>query len=160
MTSTETPAPAHRRIASRDDAERLVAELLAAMEGLLEVLDTETRLVRQGRLAAAGALGHEKRDRAAVYTGLALSARAAIEDIGRYAPRAAEDMKRRHELFKAEAQINLAVLSTARQVAEDLVRSVAEEVGTRQAPVGYGRAGAMEPPARSTARGIAVDTAL
>lgn len=145
---------------SRDAAERLAADLTRAMDGLLEILETETRLVRAGRLTAAGALGAEKRERAAYYTELALAARDVLDEMGRLAPKATDALKRRHELFKADAHINLAVLATAREVAEDLVRSVAEDVGGRRAPAGYGRAGAPESALKTSARGIAVDRAM
>ena len=140
------------QITSAERAARLIADLGVAMDGLIEVLDEETRLVREGKLRLARDLADLKNDRAAIYTRLMLLARDEVGALARFLPEQTEMLKRRHELFRAEVQINLAVLATARDVAEDLIRQVANDAGG-QAPAGYGQGGLAQ--AVGSARGIA-----
>jgi hypothetical protein len=127
------------QITSRDAAVALVADLAAAMDDLLSVLADETALVRAGRLREARDLTEAKNDRAAAYTRLMLVARDEVDTLARYLPQETDALKRRHELFRAEVQINLAVIATARDVAEDLIRQVANDVAAPGA--GYGASG-------------------
>jgi hypothetical protein len=138
MTPASEAAKAPQ-IKTREAAEELVSDLVTAMDDLLGVLAEETALVRAGQLRAARELTDSKNDRAAAYTRLMLVARDEVDALARFLPDETEALKRRHELFRAEVQINLAVIATARDVAEDLIRQVATEVA---APVaGYGSTG-------------------
>lgn len=139
MMPIERPAR-EAQITSPDRARRLIDDLGHAMDGLLEVLKEETDLVRAGRLRQARELAQLKNDRAAVYTRLMLLARDEVEALGRFMPGETEALKHRHEFFRAEVQINLAVLATARDVAEDLVRQAANDAGGASAS-GYGQTG-------------------
>lgn len=151
-------AVAAPQIRTRAEAERLLTDLVAAMDDLLAILAEETALVRAGRLAEARDLAELKGDRAATYTRLMLVARDEVAALSRVLPEETEALKRRHELFRAEVQINLAVLATARDVAEDLMRSVANDVGATAAPAGYGQAG--RPAATAGMRGFVRDRTL
>jgi hypothetical protein len=124
-TARKAPEP---RITSREAAEGLMHDLATAMDDLLGVLAEETALVRAGRLRQARDLTDTKNDRAAAYTRLMLVARDEVAALARFLPDETEALKRRHELFRAEVQINLAVIATARDVAEDLIRQVANDV--------------------------------
>jgi hypothetical protein len=134
--------PMHRpseapQITSREQAVQLIADLGVAMDDLLAVLAEETALVRDGHLRRARDLSDIKSDLAAVYTRLMLLARDEVATLSYFLPRETEDLKRRHELFRAEVQINLAVLETAREVAEDMVRGVANDTEGETTPA-YG----------------------
>ncbi|WP_181707488.1 flagellar protein FlgN [Chthonobacter rhizosphaerae] len=156
MTSVQGAAR-ETRIATREAAEALIAELNVAMDEVLALLGEETALVKAGKLKAATALAERKNEKAAEYTRMMILARDEVAALGRLAPRSTEMLRRRHEVFRAEVQINLAVLATARDVAEDLLRSVATEVGTMDRPATYGRAGRPGDVVDTTMRGIAVD---
>jgi hypothetical protein len=69
-------------------------------------------------------------------------------------------MRRRHEEFAALLKINLAVLATAREVAEDIVRGVSEAVGRAAGPRTYGPTSGVRHPTATGARGIAIDRSL
>lgn len=146
---------AEPRIASAAEAKALVEGLHAAMEELLTLLVEETRLVKAGKLKEAAALSAAKDERAADYTRLMLVARDEVETLQRFDPVGTEKLRRRHELFRAEVQINLAVLATARDVAEEMMRAVATEVGSSQAPSTYGQSGRQD--REHSLRGFAVD---
>lgn len=160
MTMLQSPAPARpAQITSPEIAARLIDALDAAMEGLLALLQRETVLVKAGKLRAASELAAEKEEKATLYTRLMLVARDEVQALARFEPARVETLRRRHELFRAEVQINLAVLATAREVAEDLLRSVATEVSTGTAVPVYGQRGAPTTPALA-ARGIAVNRSM
>lgn len=159
MTTLQSPATTRpAQITTPELAGKLIAAVEAAMDGLLDVLQRETDLVKRGKLRAAGELAAEKEEKATLYTRLMLVARDEVQTLARHEPARVEALRRRHELFRAEVQINLAVLATAREVAEDLLRSVATEVSTGTAVPVYGRPGAA--PAPTAARGIAINRSL
>lgn len=153
--SSHRTSGAEAKIVSQAEAQTMVAELHAAMDDLLELLAEETRLVKAGKLKDAAALAVRKEERAADYTRLMLVARDEVEILQRFDPVGTEKLRRRHELFRAEVQINLAVLATARDVAEDMMRAVAAEAGATEAPSTYGRLG--EQSREPTLRGFAID---
>ncbi|ODN69333.1 hypothetical protein [Methylobrevis pamukkalensis] len=68
-------------------------------------------------------------------------------------------MRKRHHLMKANLQVNLAVLDTAHQIAETLMRQTAQEVERTRTPQIYGAPHARPQPTAS-ARGIALDRSL
>ena len=160
MTTQAATQSRPAQVTSPEIADKLLKALDAAMEDLLGLLEKETALVRAGKLKAAAELAAEKEDKASYYTRLMLVARDEVKTLAGYFPDAVAALKRRHELFRAEVQINLAVLATAREVAEDLMRTVATEVGAARAPGTYGQRGALAAPAAVAARGIAVNRNL
>jgi hypothetical protein len=151
--------PLHRPpvVTSRDIAVKLVAKLDESMGELLSLLQEETALVKKGRLKAASELTETKDDKATLYTRLMLAARDEIDALKKFAPAETAALIQRHELFRAEVQINLAVLGTAKDVAEDIFRTVAQEVGRSETASTYGRPGPARRPAETSARGIAVN---
>lgn len=148
------------QVTSPEIAAKLIGALEKAMEDLLGLLEKETVLVKQGKLRQAAELAGEKEEKATFYTRLMLLARDEMKTLAGYDPAGIERLKRRHELFRAEVQINLAVLATAQEVAEDLLRSVANEVGAQETPRTYGARGALPAPTAAAARGIAVNRSL
>lgn len=159
MTSRSRPNRPPQ-ITSADAVTGLVEDIGRAMDDLLAVLTREADLVKAGRLAAATALAREKEEKATAYTRLMMIARDEVQTLAAFDPVAVETLKRRHDLFRAEVQINLAVLATARDVAEDLLRGVASEVGTPDEAGTYGPKGVPAPAMRASARGMAIDRNL
>jgi hypothetical protein len=149
-----------RLVTGPEIAAKLVEKLGNAMEDLLLLLREETALVKSGKLRQAGELAMDKEEKAALYTRLMLAARDEIDTLKAYVPDETAALLKRHELFRSEVQINLAVLDTARDVAEDILRSVATEVGRSETAAVYGRGG-VPPAARvASARGVAINRSL
>ena len=144
-------------VTSPEIAEKLIAKLDSSMSELLELLREETALVKSGHLKAAAELTAAKDEKATLYTRLMLVARDEIAALKAFAPDATAALVKRHELFRSEVQINLAVLDTARDVAEGLMRTVAIEVGRATLPQTYGRPGVRPNPTASSAQGIAIN---
>ena len=147
-------------VTSHEIAAKLVDKLGTAMENLLTLLKQETELVKAGKLRLAGELAMEKEEKAALYTRLMLVARDEIDALKAFVPTETAALLKRHELFRSEVQINLAVLDTARDVAEDILRTVATEVGRSAAPNVYGRGGRAMDDHVMSARGVAINRSL
>jgi hypothetical protein len=128
----------------RNEAETICVEVEEAMDLLLKVIQDETSLVRAGQLVAAGELDAPKKEAARRYVAAVDKVKTAAPMLERMAPHAIDRLKRRNENFRSVLQLNLAALAAAREVSENLIRSVAEAVDVAPKPVGYGRAGVME----------------
>ncbi|WP_349357551.1 flagellar protein FlgN [Stappia sp.] len=146
-------------IADQAAAEAVCNRLAETMAELLKIIEAETELVRAGKLEEAGLLQPEKANLVSVYMRGMTFVRDQTVSLGNLAPASVEDLKRRHAEFQPVLRINLAVLATAREVADNLMRKVAEGAGSRRAPTTYGPGGSA-PRAPTPADGIAVNRAL
>jgi hypothetical protein len=160
MPAQEPRALSARSIANRADAETLCAEIGGILDRLVPVIAEETRLVRAAQVRAATDLHDTKAELSRQYALALETLRGNAAIIGRYAPVLVEQLRRRHDQFRSELQVNMAVLATARSVSETLVRGVAEEVANRNSARTYGAAGALSGTARTAARPIAVSRSL
>jgi hypothetical protein len=143
----------------RNESESICMEVEEAMDILLKVIQDETALVRSGMLVAAGELDARKKEAARRYVAAVDRVRTAAPMLERMAPHAIDRLKRRNENFRSVLQLNLAALAAAREVSENLIRSVAEAVDVSPKSVGYGRAGVVE--SKSTGpNAIALDRSL
>lgn len=141
-------------------AESLLAELEVTMEGLIAIIEEETRLVRAGALVQASEIEPQKSELAAAYVRIRRRIKANAVALARHAPEAVDAMRGRHAVFADLLKMNLAVLATAREVAEDIVRNVSQAVGQQAGPRTYGPTSMQRPAAATGARGIAVDRSL
>src|ERR1700724_238036 len=108
------PAPAHAAapIASAAEGALLIVRLAEAMASLLAVLEEETQLVRDGRISEVARIEPKKSELARRYVADAGTGRRNALYLARETPREFEDLRRRHDEFRAVLQINLAVLAT------------------------------------------------
>ncbi|MBT9290603.1 flagellar protein FlgN [Prosthecodimorpha staleyi] len=141
-------------------AESILAELSDTMEGLIGAIEEETRLVRAGALIKASEIEPEKSRLAAAYVRIRGRVKTNSVALARHAPAAVEALRRRHGEFADLLKTNLAVLATAREVAEDILRNVSESVGRQAGPRTYGPGSTVRPAAQVGARGIALDRSL
>jgi hypothetical protein len=145
----EQQAPA-ARILGRDDAERLVAGVLATMADLEKVLANETAHVRVGRIRDGLAEEARKSELASAYMRGLEAVKANAIALARFAPEALARLKAAHGAFGRVVETNQTVLATARAVSENLVKGVADEMNRLSRPQGYGPAGSHAPgPQRS-----------
>jgi len=149
------------RPTSQSEAENFCAALSGSMEALLSVIEMETDLVRAGKLREAGELQADKARLIHEYTRGMLTAKEHAVALGNLAPAATQNLRRQHGEFQPVLRINLAVLSTARDVANSIVSTVAKVAGAKNAsaPTTYGSNGSA-PAGPQSARGIAVNQSL
>ncbi len=149
------------RPTSQQEAENFCSALSSTMEALLSVIEMETELVRNGKLTQAGDLQPDKARLIHEYTRGMITAKDHAVALGNLAPAATLALRRQHGEFQPVLRINLAVLSTARDVAGSIVNTVARVAGAKNAnaPTTYGRNGSA-PQGPQSARGIAVNQSL
>ena len=138
----------------------VIAELSAAMDAIVRLLEQETELVRAGRLADAAKLQAEKTELANLYYAGASHIRSIVPALSSTQPQALADMKRKHEKFRALLQVNLTVLATAHAVSEGIMRGVSDELARKSAPSTYGATGRTNAPGPSALQPLAVSRVL
>ena len=138
---SESVTEPDRVVASKADADRLLAELSETMDGMVSLLEAETKLVRASKLREAARLQPEKAKLARRYLDGIAALKANAGYLKDTIPERVERLRQRHETFREKLQANLATLSTAKAVSDDLVRNVAVEFGARDAPDVYGADG-------------------
>ncbi len=146
----QKPAAA-ARIMGRDDAERLIAGVLATMGDLEKVLANETAQVRVGRIRDGLAEEARKSELASAYMRGLESVKANAIALARLAPEALDKLKTAHAAFGRAVETNQTVLATARAVSESLIKGVAEEMNRLSRPQGYGPAGPHAPRPQNSA---------
>jgi hypothetical protein len=160
MPPPPSPAPAAAPIASAVEGARLIARLAEAMTGLLAVLDEETQLVRAGRISEVARIEAKKSELARRYVAEAGAVRTNALYLARETPREFDDLRGRHDQFRAVLQINLAVLATAHAVSEGIIRGAAGELARKAAPQTYGMSGRTTAPGAKTCPPVAVSRKL
>jgi hypothetical protein len=126
------------RVHNAGEAERLVSALLATMAALEKLLDEETGLMREGRIADALGSERAKNELTGTYLRQLETLKANAIALARFAPGALESLKASHKRFAGVIETNQAVLATARAVSEGLIRSLSEEVDAKTRPFTYG----------------------
>lgn len=144
-------------ITGTEDAVGLCEVIERAMDSLIDTLEQETSLIRGGKVMEASELQLKKAGLSDIYVKAILYARKQSAELKRFAPAATNQLQRRHEEFKALLRINMAVLMTAKEVSEDLVKNVSKTVGKGERPSTYGRPGTVTPPITNPVPGIAYD---
>ncbi len=134
---------------TRDEAGQMVDRIVETVERLTSVMQRETELIRAAKLKEATQLVEDKATLAGVYQRELEAVRAAASVIGRLVPDRADVLRMRLAGLQETLSVNLAVVGTARAVAEDMMRTVADEVSKRERPQVYGQHGTVAQAPRS-----------
>lgn len=134
------PAVSRPPLTVAEAAERL-ERLADTVTRLTGVIVEETRLLRAGSYDAAGALERTKGELSGRYMLDIDSVAASAQAVSAQPADKLAAIESLHVTFREALDENLAVLGTARSVAESLLRGVSEELGARQAPKTYGAQG-------------------
>ncbi len=141
LRQSPRPVEARLRITTREEAERLVASALAALDALQPLVERETTLLRLGKVRTALGDSLAKNEAAQTYTRLLERLKANAIALGRFAPENLAELRSRHEGFSEALQLNMAVIATARTVSEGILRELAHQLGGNAAPKTYHRGG-------------------
>jgi hypothetical protein len=150
------PAP----IANVGEAERAIANLNTIMDRLVETVEQETAQVRAGKVSRAVEQDELKVELARVYAAESARIKAAKDLIGPALPEQLEQLRKRHDAFRALLQTNLMVLATAHAVSEGIIRGVSGELARKQAPSTYGASGRANAPSSKTSQPLAISRSL
>jgi hypothetical protein len=139
-----------RPVASPAEAEALLKHLIDVMDALLGTVEEETELVRAGKLTEASKLEPTKAELSRMYVADTSRIKASQGYLARTTPEMVDDLRKRHDEFRALLQMNLTVLATAHAVSESIMRSVSNELSRKATPQAYGATGkATAPPVSS-----------
>ena len=155
-STTITPAP----VATAAEAQALAQHYVEVMDNLIGVIQQETDLVRDGKLALSAKLAEPKGDLARLYIADTLRLRANQARMAALVPETFAALKQRHDSFRALLQINLTVLATAHAVSEGIVRGVSGEMIRKSSPQTYGATGRANAPDPRAAQPLAVSRML
>lgn len=156
IVASDTPSPPDGIVAGP----ALVAELNDVMDRMLALVESETGLVREGRLVEASELAQEKSDLARQYVAGASRLKSDPSIVAALGAQEREALRSRHDLFQALLQINLTVLATAHAVAEGMMRGVHDELARKAAPQTYGASGRTVAPPPSAAQPLTLSKVL
>lgn len=146
-TPVSTRPEPMRPVASPAEAEALIKHLLDVMDALLGIVEEETELVRAGKLYEVAQLEPAKAELSRMYIADMTRIKASQDYLSRTTPTIVDDLRRRHDEFRALLQINLTVLATAHAVSESIMRGVSDKPTRKATPQGYGATGrATAPP--------------
>jgi len=107
------------------------------MSTLLGVIESETELVRAGKIREAMAFEPKKTELSRRYVGAITVLKASQKYLHQTAPDLLTTLHRHHDTFRAMLQINLTVLATAHAVSESIIRGVNTEMQRRNIPNTY-----------------------
>jgi len=158
------PVPAKpepvRPVATPADAEALVRHLTDVMDALLGTVEEETELVRAGKLLEASKLEPTKAELSRMYVADTARIKASQGYLARTTPGMVDDLRKRHDEFRALLQMNLTVLATAHAVSESIMRGVASELARKATPQAYGATGRASTPPVSSQQPLTVSRVL
>ena len=155
-TQASPPGP----VGSPAEAEVLIRHLLDVMDALLGTVEEETELVRAGKLTEAARLEPAKTDLSRMYIADTAQIRGSQGYLTQTTPELIDELRKRHDLFRALLQINLTVLATAHAVSESIMRGVSTELARKATPQAYGASGAATKPAASSQQPLTLSRVL
>ena len=123
------------------EARKLADSLIAIMDQLLQLIEQETALVREGKVREAMLLDGAKTDLSRRYVSAIAGLRANQRYMAQTTPDLLATLHRHHDTFRAMLQVNLTVLATAHAVSEGIVRGVNGEMQRKAAPSTYTASG-------------------
>jgi hypothetical protein len=149
-----------RPVASQGEAEALIRHLLDVMDALLGTVEEETELVRAGKLIEAAKLEPTKAELSRMYVADTTRIKASQGYLARTTPEMVDDLRKRHDEFRALLQMNLTVLATAHAVSESIMRGVSNELARKATPQAYGATGRATAPPVSSQQPLTVSRVL
>jgi hypothetical protein len=159
-TSTQAKQAPYAGATTTAEAYKVAKELLEVMNGLLGLIESETTLVRAGKLREAMTLSVQKTELSRRYVGAVGQMKASQKYLSRATPELLTTLHRHHDVFRAMLQVNLTVLATAHAVSENIVRGVNTEMQRRNIPNTYTAAGRRAAPGPRNITPLSVSRSL
>jgi hypothetical protein len=150
------PLPAATPAAAR----KLAADMMDVMNTLLAVIESETELVRAGKVREAIKLEARKSELSRRYIASITLLKGSQTYLAQATPDLLSALRKHHDVFRAMLQVNLTVLATAHAVSEGIVRGVNTEIQRRNIPHTYGAGGKRVQPGRANTTPIAINRTM
>ncbi len=157
----KAPSPPQRSAVLGPEATAAaLVEISRLMQELCEIVESETEMVRGGRLTAAAGIAARKSELAHLFMSCVSRLSAAGRPDLRDMARLLDQLTRQHQEFRKALQVNLTVLTTARAVSEGILRNLSNELGRRSNVQIYGATGRAQAAFRRPAAPISVSRSL
>lgn len=108
----------------RAAAQQLCSAVECRMDELIELVDHETKLVREGKLFALKELEPRKTKAAREFISGLDAVKKIRPTLEVHAPDAMYRLRRRHAEFRAMLQLSLAALATARNASDEMLQAI------------------------------------
>lgn len=138
------------------DAEALLNQIGETMVALVQAFEDETRLLRAGKLKAAGELAYTKTNLAARYLHEIEYMKANSKFIYDKIPELVDEMRHAHESFREILSRNLRIVATAQSMTQGVVRGTTEATPNRGNPHSYQSSGYITQAPKNATRRIIV----
>ncbi|MGE0063478.1 MAG: hypothetical protein AB7T86_15530 [Xanthobacteraceae bacterium] len=160
MTAASNTQAAGDGFKTPQEAANLIEQFGRIMDSLVETVERETALVREGKLSEAGTLEAVKAELSREYQAGTAWFKRNNGYLKSNLPALLKALHRRHDEFRAVLQINLTVLATAQAVSESIIRGVSGEMARKQSPQTYGASGKANTPGPRASQPISVSRSL
>lgn len=157
----ESPETAPLKITDHQSAVQFCRGVAEDINALIQLMKSETELLRDSRYRGAAALSQTKSEAVTRYVRTIEAVRQNRKALDRFAPAEVQELQRLNALLKQAADDNLPVIATAREVSTRIVSSVAA-LAKKQAtgPAVYGANGRSASAQEKRPATLAVNRAL
>jgi len=149
-----------RKLPMPDSPEQVCAEADITLRALVDIMNNETTLLRAGHLLAASELAAPKAELAQTYVGLARAIQSNAQEIKENAPHLLKKLQQGQAALATQMAENLRVLATAKSLTEEIVSSVASQLGQANQTAAYGNTGRGNTQSVASVKGVSVNTTL
>lgn len=149
-----------KKLPMPENPAQVCADADVALRALVDVTNNETTLLRAGKLVEASELAAEKAELAQKYVGLARSIQANAAEIKKQAPHLLQKLQQGQTALATQMAENLRVLATAKSLTEEIVSSVANQLGQSSQTAAYGNTGRGTAGQAASVKGVSINTTL
>jgi len=143
-----------------DSPEQVCADAELSLRALVDIMNNETNLLRSGKLLQASELAAEKTTLAQKYVGLARAIQSNAKEIRTKAPHLLEKLQQGQAALATQMAENLRVVATAKSLSEEIVSSVASQLGNSNETSAYGNTGQGNAGTAPQMKGVSINTTL
>lgn len=145
-------------ITDRETAQQFTEALHGLMINLTQHMRRETEALKAGNYANGLDDPETKADLVHTYRTALAHLKENRETLARFVPVKLDELRHLNTSFQSELQVNLAAVTTAKAVSEQLLTRLSDKLSAKNRPKTYGANGAMTQAYKSAA--VAVDRAL
>lgn len=145
-------------ITDRETAQQFTEALHGLMINLTQHMRRETEALKAGDYSTGLTDAETKADLVHTYRTSLAHLKANKDSLSRFVPVKLDELRRLNASFQSELQVNLAAVTTAKAVSEQLLTRLADKVSAGNRPKTYNASGSMTPTSKGAA--LAVDRAL
>ncbi|MFT6659582.1 hypothetical protein [Maritalea sp.] len=142
------------------DPEQVCADADLSLRALVDIMNNETTLLRAGKLMQASELAADKAELAQKYVGLARAIQSNAAEIKEKAPQLLQKLQQGQASLATQMAENLRVLATAKSLTEEIVSSVAAQLGQSNQAGAYGNTGRGTNTQAPSVKGVSINTTL